>query len=141
VKPRMLCRTYISLTLLYKKPAGLMGGHSGLNIGEGRGNAVVFAARIADAVVSGVPGARLAAIIGGDKRNCNSTRGLRYTHGTSLVRCKEMILEGSKGCDMHITSSREGFAIFMLHMSGIAHMNQVMEEVSGRGITLGGQRH
>ena len=49
--------------------AGLMGGHSGLNIGEGRGNAVVFAARVADAVVSGVPGARLAAICGGDKRN------------------------------------------------------------------------
>ncbi len=46
-----------------------MGGHSGLNIGEGRGNAVVFAARIADAVVSGVPGARLAVICGGDKRN------------------------------------------------------------------------
>lgn len=46
-----------------------MGGHSGLNIGEGRGNAVVFAARAADAVVSGVPGARLAAIVGGDKRN------------------------------------------------------------------------
>ena len=46
-----------------------MGGHSGLNIGEGRGNAVVFAARAADAVVSGVPGARLEAIVGGDKRN------------------------------------------------------------------------
>ena len=46
-----------------------MGGHSGLNIGEGRGNAVVFAARAADAVLSGVPGARLAAIVGGDKRN------------------------------------------------------------------------
>ena len=49
--------------------AGLMGGHSGLNIGEGRGNAIVFAARAADAVVAGVPGARLAAIVGGDKRN------------------------------------------------------------------------
>ena len=46
-----------------------MGGHSGLNIAEGRGNAVVFAARTADAVVSGVPGARLEAIVGGDKRN------------------------------------------------------------------------
>ncbi|KAK9826187.1 hypothetical protein WJX81_005747 [Elliptochloris bilobata] len=48
---------------------GLMGGHSGLNINEGRGNAVVFAARAADAIVAGVPGARLAAIVGGDKRN------------------------------------------------------------------------
>ena len=46
-----------------------MGGHSGLNIAEGRGNAVIFAARAADAVVSGVPGARLEAIVGGDKRN------------------------------------------------------------------------
>ena len=52
-----------------------------------------------------------------------------------------MILEGSNGCDMHIISSRERFATFMLHVSDFAHMNQVMEEVSGRGITLGGQRH
>ena len=75
VKPRMLCRTYTLLTLFQIKPAGLMGGHSGLNIGEGRGNAVVFAARVADAVVSGVPGARLAAIIGGDKRNAIPREG------------------------------------------------------------------
>ena len=73
--PRMLCHTYTLLTPLYEKPAGLMGGHSGLNIGEGRGNAVVFAARIADAVVSGVPGARLAAIVGGDKRNAIPREG------------------------------------------------------------------
>lgn len=79
------CRTYISLTLS-KKPAGLMGGHSGLNIGEGRGNAVVFAARIADAVVSGVPGARLAAIIGGDKRNAIPREG----SATLMVRVSDM---------------------------------------------------
>jgi hypothetical protein len=49
--------------------AGLMGGHSGLNIDEDRGNAVRFAARIADAVLAAAPGSALAAITGGDKRN------------------------------------------------------------------------
>ncbi len=48
---------------------GLMGGHSGLNINEDRGNAVRFAARIADTVLRAAPGAKLAGIAGGDKRN------------------------------------------------------------------------
>ncbi|KAK9830529.1 hypothetical protein WJX72_012284 [[Myrmecia] bisecta] len=48
---------------------GLMGGHSGLNINEDRGNAVIIAALVADAVLQAVPLARLASIRGGDKRN------------------------------------------------------------------------
>ena len=48
---------------------GLMGGHSGLNINEDRGNAVRFAARIADTLLEAAPGARLVQISGGDKRN------------------------------------------------------------------------
>ncbi|EIE18888.1 aminoacyl-histidine dipeptidase [Coccomyxa subellipsoidea C-169] len=51
------------------KISGLMGGHSGLNINEDRGNAVRFAARIADTVLRAAPGAKLAGIAGGDKRN------------------------------------------------------------------------
>lgn len=46
-----------------------MGGHSGLNINEDRGNAVRFAARIADTLLEATPGARLVEISGGDKRN------------------------------------------------------------------------
>ena len=49
--------------------AGLMGGHSGLNINEDRGNAVRFVAQIVNAVLSAAPTARLASITGGDKRN------------------------------------------------------------------------
>lgn len=49
--------------------SGLMGGHSGLNINEDRGNAVRFAARIADTLLEAAPGARLVQISGGDKRN------------------------------------------------------------------------
>jgi dipeptidase D len=46
-----------------------MGGHSGLNINEDRGNAVRFVARVADAVMAAVPGTALASVSGGDKRN------------------------------------------------------------------------
>jgi len=49
--------------------SGLLGGHSGLNIAEGRGNAVQMCAATAAAVLRAVPGARLAALRGGDKRN------------------------------------------------------------------------
>lgn len=46
-----------------------MGGHSGLNINEDRGNAVRFVAQVANAVLGAAPGARLARMTGGDKRN------------------------------------------------------------------------
>ena len=49
--------------------AGLMGGHSGLNINEDRGNAVRFVAQVTNAVLKAAPNARLARITGGDKRN------------------------------------------------------------------------
>ena len=49
---------------------GLRGGHSGLNIGEGRGNAVLCCARVANAALAAAgPEARLASIEGGDKPN------------------------------------------------------------------------
>lgn len=49
--------------------AGLLGGHSGLNIGEDRGNAVIMAAQSVEALLKAVPEGRLAAFQGGDKRN------------------------------------------------------------------------
>ena len=49
--------------------AGLLGGHSGLNIGEDRGNAVIMATQSVEALLKAVPAARLAAFQGGDKRN------------------------------------------------------------------------
>ncbi|KAK9818925.1 hypothetical protein WJX74_001245 [Apatococcus lobatus] len=48
---------------------GLMGGHSGLNIGEGRGNAILMAVQVLQAVLGKVEEARLMMISGGDKRN------------------------------------------------------------------------
>ena len=45
---------------------GLMGGHSGLNIHEGRGNAVQLAARVVDRILHTIPAARLASICGGE---------------------------------------------------------------------------
>ena len=53
----------------HDRRAGLLGGHSGLNIGEDRGNAVIMAAQLVEAVLKAVPAARLAAFQGGDKRN------------------------------------------------------------------------
>jgi len=51
------------------KLGGLLGGHSGLNIHEGRGNAVQLLARTLRSLTAAVPGARVAALSGGDKRN------------------------------------------------------------------------
>ena len=48
---------------------GLAGGHSGLAIGDGRGNALILAGRLAAAAVEAAPGARLISATGGDKRN------------------------------------------------------------------------
>ena len=51
------------------KISGLMGGHSGLNISEDRGNAVVLAALVLQAVVKGHPDVRIISLTAGDKRN------------------------------------------------------------------------
>lgn len=50
--------------------SGLKGGHSGLNIGEDRGNAVLCCARVTQAALAAAgPSARLLALSGGDKHN------------------------------------------------------------------------
>ncbi|KAL0048560.1 hypothetical protein WJX82_005889 [Trebouxia sp. C0006] len=51
------------------KISGLMGGHSGLNISEDRGNAVVLAALVLQALVKGHPDVRIISLTAGDKRN------------------------------------------------------------------------
>jgi dipeptidase D len=59
-------------TALTLSVTGLLGGHSGLCIAEGRGNAVALAARLAEAAIEGAGGpasARLVRAAGGDKRN------------------------------------------------------------------------
>lgn len=56
------------LAFLSLRVVGLLGGHSGMNIGEGRGNAVRLLARALDAAGLEAPLA-LAAAGGGDKRN------------------------------------------------------------------------
>lgn len=48
--------------------SGLQGGHSGVNIHEGRGNALVLAGRALEAALA-LPGVALAEIRGGDKHN------------------------------------------------------------------------
>jgi di/tripeptidase len=55
---------------------GLMGGHSGLNIHEDRGNAVQLMARSLTALLGSVPGCRLAEVRGGDKRNAIAREAL-----------------------------------------------------------------
>lgn len=48
---------------------GLLGGHSGVNIHENRGNALVIANGIISSILAAIPEARLVAIDGGDKDN------------------------------------------------------------------------
>ena len=64
-----LCMRNLGSKHLLLGAAGLMGGHSGLNINEDRGNAVRFVAQVTNAVLKAAPNARLARISGGDKRN------------------------------------------------------------------------
>jgi len=49
--------------------SGLKGGHSGLDIHTGRGNAIKFLARVLRALTSKYPTAQLSTIAGGSKRN------------------------------------------------------------------------
>ncbi len=67
---------------------GLLGGHSGLNIHEGRGNAVQLMGRALAAVAAaaGPEGWRLVEVTGGDKRNAIA----RDASATVLV--------GGRGC-------------------------------------------
>lgn len=51
------------------KVSGLLGGHSGLNINEDRGNAVIMMAQTLTALQAAVPGVKVASMAGGDKRN------------------------------------------------------------------------
>lgn len=48
---------------------GLRGGHSGINIGEQRGNAIQLGARLLDTLLGAVPEARIGEVTGGDKHN------------------------------------------------------------------------
>ncbi|CAM9620742.1 unnamed protein product [Ectocarpus fasciculatus] len=48
---------------------GLMGGHSGINIQEDRGNGVKLLIRVLEALLEGVPSLRLVDLRGGDKHN------------------------------------------------------------------------
>ena len=72
--------------------AGLMGGHSGLNIAEDRGNAVQFVARLANAVLKAAPNARLARLAGGDKRNAIA----REASADLVVRMQPTVLRQSQ---------------------------------------------
>lgn len=59
-----------SMKLMTVSISGLMGGHSGLNIGEDRGNALLCCARIARAALEAAgTEARLCSLSGGDKMN------------------------------------------------------------------------
>lgn len=49
--------------------SGLMGGHSGLNISEDRGNAVALVTLVLQAVVKAHPDVRIVSLTAGDKRN------------------------------------------------------------------------
>jgi len=49
--------------------SGLVGGHSGVNIHEGRGNAIMMACSCLKQIVSAVPEVRLAELNAGDKHN------------------------------------------------------------------------
>ena len=73
--------TYGTLALVWASPGGgldtglrvrvtgLRGGHSGMNIHEGRGNSVVLGSRVLDRILTVAPGSAIAAIQGGDKHN------------------------------------------------------------------------
>ncbi len=54
---------------------GLQGGHSGLQIHQGLGNAVLLLARTLRGLLAAVPGLRVASLTAGDKRNAIPREG------------------------------------------------------------------
>ena len=89
-----------------------MGGHSGLNIAEDRGNAVQFVARLATAVLKAAPEARLARIAGGDKRNAIA----REASADLVVRTSPTLVR-------QLLASQ-----FRAPLSSPAHLQQAQEE-------------
>ena len=76
--------TFYSSVMTLLRSAGLLGGHSGLNIAEGRGNAVKMAAEILHAIFTVYPEARLAQLNAGDKRNA-----FMYASGFGILICEQ----------------------------------------------------
>ena len=84
---------------------GLMGGHSGLNISEDRGNAVLLAAHILQAVFRAHPDCRLISFTAGDKRNAIareasavllvSSNLFTHVHITLIVLCNPFGLQAA----------------------------------------------
>ena len=68
------------------KISGLMGGHSGLNISEDRGNAVLLAAQVLQAVLKGQPEVRLVSLTAGDKRNAIAREATAFLEVTHVCR-------------------------------------------------------
>ena len=89
--------------------AGLLGGHSGLNIAEGRGNAVKMAAEILYAIFAVCPGARLAHLTAGDKRNAlpREATAIIYVRLVSAGSGALTRLNYVSRCKSHVLSSAQ----------------------------------
>jgi dipeptidase D len=78
---------------------GLLGGHSGLNIHEDRGNAVLLMAGVVEALLKRIPGTRLVQLEGGEKRNSIARAAAAYllvcpSHSCSNNRNAALITQG-----------------------------------------------
>lgn len=62
-----------------------MGGHSGLNISEDRGNAVALVTLVLQAVVKAHPDVRIISVSAGDKRNAIAREACAVLEVTDLL--------------------------------------------------------
>lgn len=83
---------------------GLKGGHSGMEIGEGRGNAIVLMARLLERLL---PEARLAALTAGGKPNAiaNNARALLFAREEAIPALEEKIREAERAFQKELGES------------------------------------
>lgn len=104
--------TYGTLPLVWQEPSpaglsgaelrvtGLRGGHSGVDIHEGRGNAIRLAARVLHALRGALPALQLGTLSGGDKHNAipRECRAELAVPGAEFQRAADLAAEMEKTC-------------------------------------------
>ncbi len=123
------------------KVSGLQGGHSGIDINKGRGNAVRILGRVLQTLMGGMP-LSVAAINGGSKRNAipREASATVVIDGTRREHLKEVV----SAVENQVKSDLGAFdAGLRIALESVPHPAQVMNEADAREIVgvLASQHH
>lgn len=111
---------------------GLLGGHSGINIHEGRGNAVLLCAAASQAVLKEADGVRLVSLSGGDKHNAIAREAkavLLLTKPEAEAVVKEIVEKQQKALQSEFGILEKNLRVALVH-SADASCGDPLTEVS-----------